>query len=81
MNTGNTCFQLANSIVVMNGVQKAGDQIERLVNAEVTHVLQCELRFRAAKLSDVQHGLINIQPATLIAKVNEMPNMQPGATR
>src|SRR5690606_42070349 len=78
MNTGNAFLELGNSTVVMNGIQKAGDQIEGFINAEVAHILQREMCFRTAKLGKIQHGLIDIQPTAAVATVDKVPNMRPG---
>src|SRR5690606_40386960 len=57
---------------VVDGIQEAGNQIDWLIQGETTHVLPEEMRFRAADGRSVQHGLIDVEPAALESRVDEM---------
>ena len=63
----------------MQGVEKAGDQIDRLLQLEGAHVLAGEVRLRATQCGLGQHRRIEVQPAALEAGIEKMPHMGTGA--
>lgn len=71
--------QFGQAGVVMGRVEKASDQILRVVHLETRHVLAAEPRLRAAQLGEVQHRLADVQAGAVVAKVEEMTHMGPGA--
>ena len=64
---------------VVQGVEKAGDQIDRLLQREAAHVLAGKLGLRATQRGLGEHRRIEVQPAALEAGIEEMPHMGAGA--
>lgn len=80
MHAGDTGVQALDTGAVMDGVEKAGNQIERLTRGETAHILQRKLRFRASGQRPVQHGLVDVEPAALKSGIKKVPNVRPGPT-
>ena len=77
MGAGDARLQPLNAAAVMDGIEKAGQQVHRRTEGETAHALQREARLWAAHGSLVQHWLINIQPGTAVAGIAEMAYMGP----
>ena len=80
MHPGNTGLKPLDAGAVMDGVEQAGNQINRLAQAEIAHIPQGKLRLRAAKQRPVEHRLIDIQSAALVARIKKMAHMRPRPT-
>src|SRR5690606_10721110 len=80
MHAGDTGFQPVDARAVVDRVQKAGNESERLLKFKFAHVTHGEMGYVAALLRLVQHGLINIQPLALVGKIDKRADMGAGAT-
>src|SRR5690606_25509676 len=78
MHAGDTGFQPFDIAAVVDGVQEAGNQIHRLAQAELAHVLQGKAGFGAAYCRQIQHRLIDIEPAALVATIDKVSDVRPG---
>ena len=63
----------------MQGIEKAGDQIDRLLQLEGAHVLAGEPGLGATQRGLGQHRRIEVQSAALEAGIEKMPHMGTGA--
>src|SRR5690554_4008944 len=79
MRTGDTGFEPVDAGTVVDGVQKAGNQIKGLVKAKLAHIPLGESSLWAALLCFVQHGLIQVEPLAGVAKVDKGADMGAGA--
>ena len=80
MGTADAAFEFLDAIAVVDGIQKAGDQVERLRYLKRTHIPNAEYRLRATLLRYIQHRLVDIQPLTLKTVIQEVTNMRAGTT-
>ena len=80
VHAGNAGLQSCELAAVVDGIQEAGDQIDRLADCEATHVLPGEPSFRTANSCPVQHRLVDVEPAAFKSRVDEIPHMRTGAT-
>src|SRR5690606_16941494 len=80
MHAGDAGLQPLEPGAVVDGVQEAGNQVHRLAQPELAHILQRKARFGAANGRSVQHGLVDVEPGAVIAVIDEMTNMRPSST-
>ncbi|MNJ60844.1 hypothetical protein D3C77_566040 [compost metagenome] len=79
MHAGDTGLEALDGAAVVDGIQEAGDQVDWLLHAEPTHVLQREPGFRATNGRPVQHGLVDVQTAAPVAGIDKMAHVRPGS--
>ena len=77
MGAGDARLQPLNAAAVMDGIEKAGQQVHRLTEGETAHVLQRKVRLWATHGGLVQHRLIDIQPTAAVTGIAEMAHMGP----
>ncbi len=72
-------LEACKATAVVQGVEKAGDQVDRLLQLEGAHVLAGEFGLGATQRGLGQHRRIEVQPAALEAGIEKVPHMGTGA--
>ena len=78
MYAGDTGLEPLDAGAVVDGVEKTGDQVQRLVGLEAAHVLPEKTCLGAALGGAVEHRLVDVQPAAGVAGIEEMAHVRAG---